>query len=127
MRQTRRYRVAIVQRRNARRHSASRAVAVLLFLGASSAVIADQASEVAALESQCAAAREAKIKPLREAEVAKCKAAGQKDLEYCERYWSDYGNAKRLANGTMSPRMFDDLPICVSAYQARRALNQSGQ
>jgi hypothetical protein len=126
MKQTRRYRVAITQHRNARRRKVSRAVAVLLFLCASSAVIADQASEVAALESQCAAAREAKIKPLRDAEVAKCKATRKDDPEYCERYWSDYGNAKRLANGTMSPRMFDDLPVCVSAYQARQALNRSG-
>jgi hypothetical protein len=125
MRQKSRYRVAIGEQRKARVRSASPAVAVLLFLCTSSAVIADQASEVAALESQCAAAREAKIKPLREAEVAKCKAARPDDPEYCERYWSDYGNAKRVANGTMSPRMFDDLPICVSAYQARKALNQS--
>ena len=108
-------------------HRAMPAVAVLLFLGMSSIVIADQASEVAALESQCAAAREAKIKPLRDAEIAKCKATRPDDPAYCERYWSDYGNAKRLANGTMSPRMFDDLPSCVSADQARKALNQSGR
>ena len=127
MRQTSRYTVGIREQRTARVRSASSAVAVLLFLWTSSAVIADPASEVAALESQCAAAREAKIKPLREAEVAKCKAARPEDPEYCERYWSDYGNAKRVANGTMSPRMFDDLPICVSAYQARKALNQSGR
>lgn len=127
MRQTRRYKMAIVGHRNARGRSAAPAVGVLLFLCMSGAVIADQASDVAALESQCAAAREAKIKPLREAEVAKCKVARPNDPEYCERYWSDYGNAKRLANGIMSPRMFDDLPICVSASQARQALNHSGQ
>jgi hypothetical protein len=99
----------------------------VLFLCASGTILADQASEVAALESQCAAAREAKIKPLREAEVAKCKASRPDDPAYCERYWSDYGNARRLPNGTMSPRMFDDLPICIQAAQARQALNQSGR
>jgi hypothetical protein len=96
-------------------------------LCASGLVVADQASDVAALESQCAAAREARIKPLRDAQVAKCKAERPSDPEYCERYWSDYGNAKRLSNGVMSPRMFDDLPICVSAFQARQALDHSGQ
>jgi len=127
MRQTSRYRAAMGKHRRAQGRSVSPAVAVLLWLFTSSAVIADQASDVAALESQCAAAREAQIKPLREAEVAKCKAARPNDPEYCERYWSDYGNAKRLPNGTMSPRMFDNLPICVSAARARQALIQSGQ
>jgi len=102
------------------------AASMVLLFGMSSVVFADQASEVSALESQCAAAREARIKPLREAEIAKCKAARPEDPAYCERYWSDYGNAKRLANGIMSPRMFDDLPSCVSAAQARKALNQNG-
>ena len=127
MRQTNRYLAAIGKHGRDFRRTVSPAAAVLLWLFTSSAAIADQASDVAALESQCAAAREAQIKPLREAEVAKCKAARPNDPEYCERYWSDYGNAKRLPNGTMSPRMFDNLPICVSAAQARQALAQSGQ
>jgi hypothetical protein len=101
--------------------------AAVVLLGMWGVAIADQASDVAAFESQCAAAREAKIKPLREAEIAKCKAVRPDDPAYCERYWSDYGNAKRLPNGTMSPRMFADLPSCVSADQARKALNQSGR
>ena len=100
-------------------------VLAVLFLGMSGMVLADQASEVASLEAQCEAAREAKIKPLRDGEIAKCKASRRDDPAYCERYWSDYGNARRLPNGTMSPRMFDDLPECVSATQARKALNQS--
>lgn len=118
---------ALATARKARVRGMSTALLLVLFVGASAAAIADQASEVAALESQCAAAREAKIKPLREAEIAKCKASRPDDPGYCERYWSDYGNARRLANGTMSARMFDNLPVCVSAAQARQALNQSGR
>lgn len=109
------------------KYGAISAAAVLWLLAISSVVVANQASDVAALESQCAAAREAKIKPLREAEIAQCKATRPDDPGYCERYWSDYGNAKRLANGTMSPRMFDDLLSCVSADQARKALDKSGR
>lgn len=112
--------------RNTRLRRGSPFVAALLFLGMSSAVLADQATEVAALEAQCEAAREAQIKPLRDAEISKCKADRNNDPGYCERYWSDYGNAKRLPNGTMRARLFDDLPICVSAAQARKALNHSG-
>jgi len=102
-------------------------VALLLFLGMSSAVLADAASDLANLDAQCEAAREAKIKPLRAAEIAKCKADSHNDPEYCERYWRDYGNASRRANGTMTPRMFDDLPECVAAAKAHAAQNQDGR
>ena len=83
---------------------------------------ADEAS-VQALERQCEQAREAKLKPLREAEIAKCKADGRDNDGYCERHFRDYGNAVRLANGATRPRLFDDLPECVAAFKARRALN----
>jgi hypothetical protein len=39
------------------------------------------------------------IKPLREMEIAKCKADQHNDDAYCERYWKVYGNAARAANG----------------------------
>jgi hypothetical protein len=99
------------------------AVAVaLLLLGSPLPVLADQAADVAALEAQCEKEREERIKPLREMEIAKCKTHDYSDPGYCERYWKDYGNAMRSSNGTMTPRMFDDLPICVEAYTARKAL-----
>lgn len=95
---------------------------VLVVLGMPLAASADKASEVAKLEAECEQQREAKIKPLREAEIARCKASERNDPAYCERYWRDYGNAVRRPNGTMTPRMFDDLPVCVAAYEARKAL-----
>jgi hypothetical protein len=85
-------------------------------------VLADKESDVAALEVQCEAEREVRIKPLREMEIAKCKADGRSEDAYCERYWKDYGNAVRATNGTMVPRMFGDLPVCVAAFKARKAL-----
>jgi hypothetical protein len=103
-------------------HRASSIAAALLFLGLPAAAIADQPSDVVALETQCAREREALIKPLREAEIAKCKAEGQNDPAYCERYWKDYGNPVRIAGGGMTPRMFDDLPSCQAAFKARKAL-----
>jgi hypothetical protein len=84
-------------------------------------VLADKASDVAALEAQCEAEREAKIRPLREMEIAKCKADQHNDDAYCERYWKGYSNAVRAANGSMIPRMFGDLPVCVAAFKARKA------
>jgi len=54
-------------------------------------------------------------------EIAKCSADRHNEPGYCERYWKDYGNAVRTANG-MVPRMFDDLPVCVDGFKARKAL-----
>jgi hypothetical protein len=96
--------------------------AIFAAYGAPSAVFADQAGDVAALEAQCEVQREAKIKPLRDAEIAKCKADKSNDPAYCERYWKDYGNERRGATGGTIPRMFWDLPICVAAFKARKDL-----
>ena len=90
-------------------------------------MLADKESDVVALETQCEAEREARIKPLREMEIARCKADPNNDAAYCERFWKDYGNAVRIPNGAMTPRMFDDLPDCVAAFKARKALiNDNG-
>jgi hypothetical protein len=98
------------------------AIATMLVLGNPALVLADQASDVAALEAQCEAERDAKIKPLRDGEIAKCKADQHNDPAYCERFWKDYGNSMRGATGGTIPRMFSDLPICVAAFKARKAL-----
>jgi hypothetical protein len=97
------------------------AVAIAI-LGGPLRVLADQESDVIALEARCEAEREARIKPLRDMEIAKCEANSNNDAAYCERYWKDYGNAVRGIKGGMVPRMFDDLPICVAAFKARKAL-----
>jgi hypothetical protein len=98
------------------------AVALVLLLGGPLSVLADKESDVVALEARCEAEREAKIKPLREMEIAKCKADQHNDAAYCERYWKDYGGARSGINGVMIPRMFWDLPVCVAAFKARKAL-----
>ena len=84
---------------------------------------ADDEAAVRELEQQCEVAREAKLKPLREAEIKRCIEEQGREPDYCQRYWRDYGDATRLANGRMQPRKFDELPECVAAYDARRKLN----
>jgi hypothetical protein len=83
---------------------------------------AQRQAAVVALEAKCEAEREERIKPLRDMEIAKCNATPQNEPGYCERYWKDYGNPVRISNGGMTPRMFDDLPVCVAAFKARKAL-----
>lgn len=100
----------------------ARVLASCCLLIAATAVAADERmtkDEVSRLEAACESAREARLAPLREAEIRKCKAEPRNEPAWCERYWADYGNATRRPNGTMTPRMFDDLPQCVQAEAAR--------
>jgi hypothetical protein len=93
------------------------ALAFILLLASPLVAWADPAREVAALEAKCEQDREAKIKPLREAQIARCKADTRNDPQHCEHFWSDYGNG-----GRRRPRLFDNLPSCVAAATARKAL-----
>lgn len=99
-------------------HSRLSLFSALLVLTVPAVAWADKAQDAAALEAKCAQEREAKIKPLRDAEIAKCKADKTNDPEHCEHFFSDYGSG-----GRRTPRLFDDLPSCVAAAKARKALN----
>jgi hypothetical protein len=72
------------------------------------------------LEAQCEAAREAALAPLRAARIAECRADRRNEPAFCERYWRDLGNGTRTRDGRWLPRLFDDLPECVAAREARR-------
>jgi hypothetical protein len=74
---------------------------------------------LAELDRRCDQAREAKIAPLREAEIAHCKAQPRSDPAFCESHNADFGDGGRTMNGGIRPRMFGDLPACVDALQER--------
>jgi hypothetical protein len=71
------------------RHWCLSIVSALLVLTVPLVAWADKAKDVAALEAKCAQEREAKIKPLREAQIAKCKADPANDPEHCEHFFSE--------------------------------------
>ena len=73
----------------------------------------------AELDARCEAAREAKIAPLREAEIENCKADRRNDPAFCESFNADFGEGGRTVTGALRPRMFDDLPECVEALEMR--------
>ena len=79
---------------------------------------------LAELDARCDAAREAKIAPLREAEIENCKAQPRSDPNFCEQFNADFGDGGRTLRGAVRPRMFDDLPECVQALEER---NRRGQ
>jgi hypothetical protein len=83
------------------------------------AVLMAQQATVEELQQRCEEMRENRLKPLREAEIEKCKADKTKDPTWCERYYQDYGNATRGAGGKYTPRMFDDLEPCVQAREMK--------
>ena len=72
---------------------------------------------ISELDLRCEEAREKRIAPLREAEIAKCKQDKRADPAFCERFNADFGDGGVWPNGTFRPRMFDDLPECVEALQ----------
>ena len=71
------------------------------------------------LDRRCEAEREAKIAPLREQEIEKCIHEQRKDPDYCRRFYADYGAGGRTVHGTIRPRMFHDLPVCLEAEKRR--------
>jgi len=71
------------------------------------------------LDRRCEDAREDKIAPLREAEIAKCIETETGDRTWCGIFWADYGDPTRTVSGTLTARLFHDLPECVEALDER--------
>jgi hypothetical protein len=80
------------------------------------------------LDAACESAREARIAPIKTREIALCKAS-RTDPEICDRYYQDLGEPRGNPDGTVSPRMFDDLPECKLAEDEhlRRAEPNPGE
>jgi len=78
------------------------------------------AISVEELDRLCEAAREREIAPLRAAAIAECKENPRTDPAYCERFYSDFGDAGLTQSGAVRPRLYNDLPECVQADEARR-------
>jgi len=71
------------------------------------------------LDRRCEDAREERIAPLREAEIANCIESETGDQAWCEVFWADYGDPRRTVSGALTPRLFHDLPECVEALDER--------
>jgi hypothetical protein len=69
---------------------------------------------------QCEEERQEQLAPLREKEIEQC-VNKQNSREDCEAIFRDFGNADRSVTGGLGLRMFDDLPSCVAAREAKQA------
>lgn len=82
------------------------------------------------LQARCEQAREAKIAPLRQEAIEECITSNprRRDVnEYCERFYSDFGQGGRTASGHFRQPMFNDLPECVEYREAEAQSRDSGR
>ena len=96
-----------------------RATVLIAFVALATAAVADDArdEQQAELDAQCAAARESKLAPERQAAIDECVRDEQKqDRATCERFYRDYG--ERTGH---RPALYYDLPECVAATQFRQS------
>ena len=82
------------------------------------------------LQQRCEQAREKKIAPLRQAAIEECLTSNPRRRnvdEYCERFYSDFGQGGRTESGHFRQPMFHDLPECQEFHEAERQSRDSGR
>lgn len=98
---------------------------LLLVLLAPTRALALSDSEVDSLSSECEAARQVALEPIRERRTQACIEQQLRSPEHCERYYKTYGNVSPGPSGAPNPGIFYDLPECVTWLDAREALRES--
>lgn len=83
---------------------------------------AEREARQAELDRACEAAREDKLRPLRQHLVQQCVDEGEfESREVCQAYYADYG----ARSGNRAP-LFYDLPPCVEAFEYAQSERSSG-
>lgn len=72
------------------------------------------------LDQACEAVRLVKLQPIREKYAAECVAEWDRSQDYCDRFYSNYGNA-----GGDTPVLFYDLPECEKAWNYRQSYRRA--
>ena len=77
------------------------------------------------LDNICNEARIELLKPVIASKVEDCVNKKNKDRDYCERYYSDYGWGNVTGYGRhRNARLFDQIPECIEAFDARKNRNR---
>ena len=82
------------------------------------------------LQQRCDNAREEKIAPLRQEAIEECLTSNprRRDVaEFCERFYSDFGQGGVTQTGHRRQPMFNDLPECQEFREAERQSRDSGR
>ncbi|MDO8827283.1 hypothetical protein [Methylophaga sp.] len=84
------------------------------------AVAEDRQAIQQQLDQACEAVRLEKLRPIREKYAAECVAEWDRSQEYCDRFYSDYGNT-----GGEAPVLFYELPECEKAWNYRQSYRRA--
>ena len=89
------------------------------------------ASSIQQLQTQCEAAREALIAPLRQEAIDTCIAdrtsgrsgsrSSRDARDHCERFYADFGQGNATRAGGFQQRMFHDISECQALYEAEQS------
>ena len=71
------------------------------------------------LDALCEREREKHLKPERDKLIKRCIKRGEKQAEWCENYYADWGDAQRIDTATIRRALYYNLPECVAAKEAR--------
>lgn len=72
------------------------------------------------LDAVCEVSREKLLAPERDKLIADCVENKNKELSYCTRYHSDYGDRIVYPNGNVELAKYYEIPDCEEAFQFRR-------
>lgn len=89
-----------------------------------------QSPSLQELQQRCDQAREVKIAPLRQDAIEECLTSNTRRRnveEYCERFYSDFGQGGRTESGHFRQPMFHDLPECQEFHEAEAQSRDSGR
>ena len=75
------------------------------------------------LDKACIDEKTKKLEKVQQKYITACIKKEKKDPEYCKRYYKDYGWGK-TSGRFRTVRLFDDLPVCIEAFEARKALKR---
>ena len=101
---------------------------IFTFSLASSAI--GDALSLQQLQQRCDQAREEKIAPLRQEAIEECLTSNPRRRnveEYCERFYSDFGQGGRTESGHFRQPMFHDLPECQEFHEAEAQSRDSSR
>ncbi len=89
-----------------------------------------QSPSLQELQQRCEQAREIKIAPLRQDAIEECLTSNPRRRnveEFCERFYSDFGQGGRTESGHFRQPMFNDLPECQEFHEAENQSRDSGR
>lgn len=76
------------------------------------------------LDDICLEVRTEKLKVVQQEKIETCVNVDKKERSYCERYFKDYGWGSTTASGNRNARLFDQIPECIEAFNARKNIKR---